>query len=86
MEAVSIVIIKSKIPLYRGEEQANAIELIKLEEVGYELVANKTLYQICKNCKYFLITNPNIRKVYYCADNNKHLTTRTLACKKFKLN
>lgn len=43
---VTIVTIKNKIPLFKGEEQANAIELIELEEVGYELVANKTLYQI----------------------------------------
>ena len=46
MSAVQIVTIKNKIPLFKGEEQANAIELIELEEVGYELVANKTLYQI----------------------------------------
>lgn len=44
--AVTIVTIKNKIPLYKGEEQANAIELIELEEFGFELVANKTLYQI----------------------------------------
>ena len=43
---VTIVTIKNKIPLYKGEEQANAIEVIELEEVGYELVANKSLYQI----------------------------------------
>jgi len=46
MNPVEIVTIKSKIPLYKGEEQANTIEIIELEEVGYELVANKTLYQI----------------------------------------
>ena len=44
--AVTIVTIKNKIPLYKGEEAANAIELIELEEVGYELVAGKSLYQI----------------------------------------
>jgi len=44
--AVTIVTIKNKILLYKGEEQANAIEVIELEEVGYELVANKSLYQI----------------------------------------
>ena len=43
---VSIVTIKNKIPLYKGDEQANSIEVIELEEVGFELVANKTLYQI----------------------------------------
>ena len=46
MEAVTIVTIKNKIPLFKGEEAANAIELIELEEVGYELVAGKSLYQI----------------------------------------
>lgn len=46
MNSVEIVTIKNKIPLFKGEEQANAIELIELEELGYELVANKTLYQI----------------------------------------
>ena len=46
MNPVSIVIVKSKIPLYKEEEAANAIELIELEEVGYELVAQKDLYQI----------------------------------------
>ena len=46
MNPVSIVTIKNKIPLYKGDEQANSIEIIELEEVGFELVANKTLYQI----------------------------------------
>ena len=46
MSPVSIVTVKNKIPLYKGDEQANSIEVIELEEVGFELVANKTLYQI----------------------------------------
>ena len=37
---------KNKIPLFKGKEQANTIELIELEEFGFELVTNKTLYQI----------------------------------------
>jgi len=45
-EAVSIVTIKNKIPLFKKEEQANSIELIELEEVGNTLVAQKDLYQI----------------------------------------
>ena len=49
---VSIVTIKSKIPLYKGDEQANSIEVIELEEVGFELVANKTLYQIGDRAVY----------------------------------
>jgi hypothetical protein len=43
---VQIVTIKNRIPLYKGEEQANAIEIVELEEVGYELVAGKGLYQV----------------------------------------
>lgn len=46
MNAVEIVTIKNKIPLFKKEEEANAIELIELEEVGYELVSQKNLYQI----------------------------------------
>ena len=46
MNPVSIVTIKNKIPLYKGDEQANSIEVIELEEVGFELVANKTLYNL----------------------------------------
>ena len=43
---VTIVTVKRKIPLYKGDEQANAIELIELEELGYELVAGKNLYEV----------------------------------------
>jgi RNA ligase len=43
---VQIVTVKSKIPLFKGDEQANAIEVIQLEEFGYEVVAQKDLYQI----------------------------------------
>ena len=50
--AVSIVTVKNKIPLYKGDEQANSIEAIELEEVGFELVANKTLYQIGDRAVY----------------------------------
>ena len=50
--AVSIVTVKNKIPLYKGDEQANSIEVIELEEVGFELVANKTLYQVGDKAVY----------------------------------
>ena len=50
--AVSIVTVKNKIPLYKGDKQANSIEVIELEEVGFELVANKTLYQIGDRAVY----------------------------------
>ena len=52
MNPVSIVTIKNKIPLYKGDEQANSIEVIELGEVGFELVANKTLYQIGDKAVY----------------------------------
>ena len=52
MNPVSIVTIKNKTPLYKGDEQANSIEVIELEEVGFELVANKTLYQIGDKAVY----------------------------------
>jgi len=45
MNPVQIVTIKNKIPLYKGEEQALAIEKIELEENGFSLVAGKDLYQ-----------------------------------------
>ena len=46
MEAVSIVTIKSINKLYKGEQEASNIELIELEELGYDLVAGKGLYNI----------------------------------------
>ena len=52
MNPVSIVAIKNKIPLYKGDKQAVSIEVIELEEVGFELVANKTLYQIGDRAVY----------------------------------
>lgn len=46
MQPVSIVTIKSKLPLFKGEEKAERIELIELNEVGFELVSQKDLYQV----------------------------------------
>jgi len=46
MEAVSIVTVKNIIPLYKGEELANSIEYIELEEVGNRIVSQKELYSI----------------------------------------
>ena len=40
---VSIVTIKNKKPLFKGEESATSIELIELEEVGFDLVSQKDL-------------------------------------------
>lgn len=52
MDAVQIVTIKNKIPLFKKDEQANAIELIELEEVGFQLVAQKLLYNIGDKAVY----------------------------------
>ena len=44
--ATKIVTVKEIIPLFKGEEQANAIELALLEEVGNTMVVQKDLYKI----------------------------------------
>jgi hypothetical protein len=49
---VQIVTIKNKVPLFKGEEQANAIEKIELEENGFSLVSQKDLYQIGDKAVY----------------------------------
>jgi len=46
MSGSSIVTIKEIIPLFKGEERANAIELVSLEEVGNTVVALKDLYSV----------------------------------------
>ena len=45
MSGSRIVTIKEIIPLYKGEEKANAIELVSLEEVGNSVVAQKDIYK-----------------------------------------
>lgn len=52
IKPVQIVTIKNKIPLFKGNEQANAIEKIELEEVGFSLVGQKDLYQIGDKAVY----------------------------------
>jgi len=49
---VQIVTIKNKIPLFKGDEQANAIEKIEIEENGFSLVAQKDLYEIGDKAVY----------------------------------
>lgn len=39
MSACKIVTIKNKIPLYKNEEKANSVELLELEEFGYNIVS-----------------------------------------------
>ena len=49
---VQTVTIKSKTPLFKGEEQANSIEKIELVEYGFSLVAQKDLYQVGDKAVY----------------------------------
>lgn len=51
-KAVNIVTIKAKIPLFKGDDKAERIELIQLEENGFELVSQKDLYQIGDKAVY----------------------------------
>ncbi len=43
---IHIVTIKGKIQLHKGKEPANAIELIQLEEFGFELISAKDRFQV----------------------------------------
>lgn len=52
MNAVQIVTIKNKIPLFKGNDKAERIELIQLEENGFELVSQKDLYQVGDKAVY----------------------------------
>ena len=45
MSGSRIVTIKEIFPLFKGEEKANAIELVSLEEVGNSVVAAKDVYK-----------------------------------------
>ena len=45
-QAVIIVTVKNRFPLFKGKDEATSIELIELEEVGYELVSQKGLYSV----------------------------------------
>lgn len=52
MKPVQIVTIKAKIPLYKKEDLASKVELIALEETGFEIVAQKDLYNIGDKAVY----------------------------------
>lgn len=45
MNAVQIVTISRKTPIFKGDEKAERIEMINLEEVGFNLISQKDLYQ-----------------------------------------
>ena len=49
---VLIITIKEKVPLFKGDEKAERIELILLEENGFELVSQKNLYQVGDKAVY----------------------------------
>ena len=46
MKGVNILKVESKHKLYKKEEEANAVELIKLEGVGFDLIVKKDLHNI----------------------------------------
>lgn len=52
IKPVQIVTIKEKTPLFKGEDQANAIEKIAIEENGFSLVSQKDLYNIGDKAVY----------------------------------
>lgn len=49
-KAVSICTIKNLIKLYKEEEEATKVELVELEENGFNIVAQKGLYNIGDTC------------------------------------
>lgn len=52
MKPVEILTVKNKLPLWKKDEPATNIELIQLEEVGFEIVSQKDLYQIGDKAVY----------------------------------
>lgn len=52
MQATRILTIKAKKPLYKGEELAERVELIELNDVGFEIVSQKDLYKIGDRAVY----------------------------------
>lgn len=45
-KAVQIVTIKNKFPLYKGQEKAERVEGVSFNELGYEIVSQKDLYEV----------------------------------------
>jgi hypothetical protein len=52
MKATQIVTIKSFSPMFKGEEEASNIHIVNLEENGFDIVAQKSLYQIGDKALY----------------------------------
>ena len=65
-----IVTIKEIFPLFKGEEQANAIELVSLEEVGNNIVAQKGIYKSGDKALFvepdFCLSDNELFKEYIC--------------------
>lgn len=52
MKATQIVTIASFSPMFKGEEEASNIHIVNLEENGFDIVAQKSLYQIGDKALY----------------------------------
>lgn len=65
MNPVSKVTIKELIPIFKGEEKAEKIELVTLEETGFEIIAQKGLYEVGDKAIYI---QPD-----YCLPDNVEL-------------
>ena len=52
MKATQIVTIKSFSPMFKGEEEATNIQIVNLEENGFDIVAQKKLYEIGDKALY----------------------------------
>ena len=63
IKPVSIITVKSKISLFKGDEVAHSIELLQFEENGFEVVSGKDLYQIGEKVVFI---QPD-----YCIPDNK---------------
>lgn len=52
IKPISVFTIGKKTPIYKGDEPAERIELINLVEVGFDLIAQKDLYEIGDRAVY----------------------------------
>lgn len=62
MNGIQVLRIKEILPLFKGEEQANAVELIKLEGNDFDLVSKKGIHKVGDNVVYI---QPD-----YCVSDN----------------
>lgn len=76
-KVVQIVTIKSKSPLFKGEEVGERIELIQMEELGFEVVSQKDLYEVGDKAVYIqpdycLPDNIELFESFTAPDGNKN--------------